>query len=248
MSTKKITIKEMKHDRFREAVFRAYDRSLAFAEDNWKPLALAAGAVVAIVMLAGFWVSWSRGRAEDAQAALAAALEKLPPTLRRSAAGDDSAGDLEGAASELSAVNQKYRRYDGGRVALYYLALVQLEQGEGAVARQSADSFLSAGAEHDLAPLARWIRARAFAREGNPDEAVAAYRDLIDNPGTLLPAELGRLYLAEYLENLGRLGEALEEYRTLSAAEADGPWKQAATRKVEQIEPLVAGETAPPGA
>lgn len=237
MPHRKITIKEMKQDRFRQAVFRAYDRCQGFVIDNLKGILIGLAAIALLSLGVLGWTSHRHSRTRDSRVSLARALQQLQQAP--GAEGEGKKATLDKAAQALSKVTEDYAGTDGGIVAGYYLSVVRLEQGRPKKALEAARSFEQQNPDNPLRPLAIWVEARAYARLGQEKESVEAYHRLVDASGPLMTADMARFELAGYLERLGRTQEALAEYRKIQQG-SEGTLKTTAENKIKDLEPLVA--------
>jgi tetratricopeptide (TPR) repeat protein len=99
-----------------------------------------------------------------------------------------------------------------GLRAKYFAAISRLELGQYAEAEKSLKEIqaLGAGLEPDLARLAL---AAVYARSGQVDKAVEAYRAFASNPAAGLPRDNALMSAARLLEDAKRFKDARAAYR-----------------------------------
>jgi predicted negative regulator of RcsB-dependent stress response len=244
VTTKHISMKEMKRDQFRTAVFSWYGRSLDFLETN---LRLVGAALLGVLLVAlGAWAlsGHLRGRASEARALLGEALLELPREE-----GGVPKGDAQAATEKLERLLVEHPRQPAADLGRYYLALAYAEQGKLPEARTRLEEFVSGNGRHPLRPLALLALARIQDSMGEAAAAEATYRALAGEDDPAVPADVVRMSLGELLEREGKPREAYAVYGEIPEG---SPFRARAQLRLEELgaifppgEVPAAGETAP---
>lgn len=119
------------------------------------------------------------------------------------------------AAAAFEGVERRHASSVAGLRAKYYAALARLELGQYAEAEKALKEIQARGAglEPDLARLAL---AAVYARSGQVDKAVEAYRAFASNPAASLPRDHALMSAARVLEDAKRFSEARAAYREVA--------------------------------
>jgi tetratricopeptide (TPR) repeat protein len=232
MHPKKITVKEMKQDRFRMTVLDTWRAFRAYLLHHVAKMA--AGVGVVVVLLAAGWgvSSWLRAREAKAESLLGQALLLLPQEDPEGQA----AGDPAAAVAKLEQLVAEYPRYKAADMGRYYMALALLRQGKTSEAGALLEGLLEKGPRHPLRPMALYALAEVRDGEGNVEGAESLLRQLVEEDHPELPGVVARLALAELLERNGKVREAYEEYAQVpeeSTAHAR------ARMKTDELRPLL---------
>jgi tetratricopeptide (TPR) repeat protein len=143
------------------------------------------------------------------------AAEQAPGAERPAGAYATRDEKLRKALAEFEAVEKSAPREVRER-ARYYGALSRLELGEVAAAEKSLAELAGRRAEEDLIPsLARLALADLHRRNGQPQKAIDAYRQMLDDTSFLLPRDHVLLKLGAAQEEANRLKDARISYERL---------------------------------
>ncbi len=227
--TERISRKSLKHDEFLEA---AFDLERWF-EKNWRPVAAAAGALIAVTLLVSGWFWWSGRKAGEVAILLGDGLGKLeetgdPATLYAGALPSFEKAAREGAGSER------------GRAAAFLQAASLVRLGRASDAVTILEPLAREGGV--VGDLARAKLAAALAAAGQTDRAVAAWKDLSSLAESTYPPDLALLYAAQLLEQSGRGDEAKAVIQDLLAKHPQGPANADAQKLLSE---LTGGAAAP---
>jgi tetratricopeptide (TPR) repeat protein len=185
--------------------------------------------VVALAVMAGLTVSAHHD--EQAAALLGNALQDAtkqvveanpdaPPDEK-----DDKSADYfptekakqEALATSLDAVVQKSHGSPSALTATLSLGDADYRQGKYAEAIRSYTSYLAGAPETDtLRAFAMQGKAFALLGEGKGDEALAAAKQMVDNPPASFGRDLGLLATGHIAEQLGKADAAKDAYTKLS--------------------------------
>jgi tetratricopeptide (TPR) repeat protein len=141
---------------------------------------------------------------------------ELPPGAERPAGAYATREEkVRKALAEFEAVEKNAPREVRER-ARYYIALSRLELGEVAAAEKSLADLAGGRNEGDLIPsLARLALADLHRRNGQPQKAIDAYRQMLDDSSFLLPRDHVLLKLGAAQEDANRLKDARTSYERL---------------------------------
>lgn len=239
---KKELRRQIKEDEFATGVAKASEWARLHAGE----LKLTAGIVAAIVLgWAGLsYLQGNRTReAEKAfaegfetfQASVGPAPEGVPSTAPRFATASEK---YQKAAAAFDALAAKYPSLPTGKRARYYAALSRLELGELDAAEKALTEIAAHRDAEVLEPaLARLALADLYARRGQADQAVEAYRKLLDEPASGLPKDHVLMRLAAALEDSKKTAEAGASYKRLSEEYPESIYAGEARRRAEYLSP-----------
>jgi tetratricopeptide (TPR) repeat protein len=216
---KKELKEEIKHDEFASGL----DHAWAWAGRHRDELRIG---VLVFVVLAGVALAllhFRDQRLSEADAALREALTtfEAPVATEIAPGAERPAGQVFPSAEEkyktaAAAFEGVERRHGAssaaGLRAKYFAALSRLELGQYAEAEKALKEIQARGAglEPDLARLAL---AAVYARSGQVDKAVEAYRAFASNPASSLPRDNALMSAARLLEDQKRFKDARAAYR-----------------------------------
>ncbi len=204
------------------------------------------GAIVAAAVLLGVAAfSWFRsGRTQESEAAFSEALLSFHAPV---AASPEPGAPPPGGPSFTSAqakYSKALEQFDGvfarwgslpaGRRARFYAALCRVELGQGEAAQQAFDELIKSG-DAGLVAQVRLAQAQAQARAGRVDQALAALRQLAEEPQELLPRDYALLALAGALEDAQRAGEAAQAYERLANEFPESVFAAEARRRADYL-------------
>jgi tetratricopeptide (TPR) repeat protein len=239
---KKELKRQIKEDEFATGLAKATE----WARVHLSELKLTAGILAAIVLgAAGInYLQGSRTREaeksfseafETFQASVGPAPEGVPATGQRFATAPEK---YQKAAAAFDAVASKYPSLPTGKRARYYAALSRLELGELDAAEKALTEIASHRDADVLEPaLARLALADLYARRGQSDKAVEAYRKLLDEPASGLPKDHVLMRLAGALEDSKKTAEAGASYKRLSEEYPESVYAGEARQRAEYLAP-----------
>ena len=224
MSRKRLSKKQLKHDRF---VKRTFDWA-HWAETHRREMI--GGAVALVVLLAGFFVyrGVSRGAEEEAARDYLMARQAY------------FAGNYQLAVSDLQGFIDRYAGSGYVDDARLFLGESQLQAGQPAEAVATLETLLDDHGDSPLADNGRRLLAAAYAQAGQVDRAVETYREAIeDTPFDELKVQI-HASLARLFESQSRPEEAVAEYQAILELTPEGPAADEARREIAEltVEPL----------
>jgi predicted negative regulator of RcsB-dependent stress response len=149
----------------------------------------------------------------------------------------DEKNKLGDASKKFGDIAVKYPRTHPGQLASYYAALSLEKLGKFDDARKWLQGLVGSSNE-DFAAMARFELAQLDDRQGQGDEAVKLYQELIAKPGVLVPKPVAMLALAEHYRQKNP-AEAAKLYTQIKTEYPDTPIAQQA----DQALALLPGKT-----
>ena len=138
------------------------------------------------------------------------------------------------AAAAFDEVAQKHGSTAPGARARYYAALAKLELGQNQAAEAELNKLASDG-DALMKGLARLALADMHRGAGQWDQAVDAYRKIVDDSGSAVPRDHALMRLAGTLEEAKRTPDALASYRRLVDEFPASVYAPEARRKVDVL-------------
>ncbi|HYO45766.1 MAG TPA: tetratricopeptide repeat protein [Gemmatimonadota bacterium] len=219
MSRKRLSKKQLKHDRF---VQRTFDW-VHWAETHRREMV--GGAIALAVLVAGFFVyrGVSRGAEEDAARDYLMARQGY------------FAGNYPLAVSDLQGFLDRHGGTPYADDALLFLGESQLQSGQPTEAVTALEKLLDEHGSSPLADNARRLLAVAYGQAGQLDRAVEKYREAIekapfDEQKLQIHESLARLY-----ETQSRTEEAVAEYQAIIDLQPEGPAADEARREIAEL-------------
>lgn len=237
-----------REDLKRNELSEALGAGIHYAEDHKKPLLLAIGGVVALVLLVWGWFAYSGSRRDGANELLTRALRVQQAEIVASGAKPDdpdaptfaSAAARDARAAELfGELDARYGGTSVGRIAKLYLADAALAAGDRAKARSLWEAYLKSD---DRSPVALSAHVNLFEldrEEGKSEQLAEKLRVMLEDPAKPLPADLLLYQLALTYESLDRPGDATTAYRRIVDEHPQSPYF--ATAQQHSIGAAVAG-------
>ncbi len=232
-----ISRRELKKDEVRETLAHGADAVLS--HKMFTTYLLLAALVVAL----GFfgWKTYTERQTMKAGAAYDDAMKSYQarirtpsePTLPGETTYFDDNNKYSDAAKKFADVATKYPHTRPGQLAAYYAALSDEKLGK----TDDAKKWLQGLASHsndDFAAIARFELAQIDDRQGQGDEAVTLYQQLIDKPTVLVPKPVVMLALAEHY-GVKNPAEASKLYSQIKSEYPDTPIAQQADQELNLL-------------
>lgn len=203
-------------------------RAWLWVHANRDRTALAAGGVLAVVLIGIGAKAWVERSNEQRSTAVSSAI-----TRYAKAQGAAIPADLR---HELAGLAERYAGSPEGAVARYFQAGALAASGEIDQARQLygglAKEDRKAG---DLATFSRVALAYLDLARGARDTALTAFQELIATRDAAVPRAQIMMEIAAIHEKQGRAAEARKVYQELLAEHPDGPWATDAKEQLRQL-------------
>ncbi|MEA2559062.1 MAG: hypothetical protein QOH06_566 [Acidobacteriota bacterium] len=243
----RLTRQDMKRNELSTALGKGYD----YAESHGRTILIAAGAVLALALLAGLFYMYRNSQAEQANTALARAIEvyqapidpaapkpedPLSPTFADEAARQTKAKAL------FQDLYEKYGSTVAGDVASVYLAQIAMAENQPDRARKLWNDFVDEHGEHLLASQARLNLLRLDRSQGKGQEVAQTLTAMLDEAEPPLPMDVILNELAATQEQLGKPQEAVQSYQRILDEFPQSPYARTAREKISVLDPSRAGE------
>jgi len=219
----RISRKEMKKDELVLEVSKAVE----LVQSNKRDLILWGSiAVVVVVVVVGGYFFYTN-RVDTASEELGNAMRLYHAPIRPISlndAGDEPTfptvqGRDEEALKGFETVANKYSMMRAGKIARYYVGIVQLDQGNVPEAEKQLTAAVSGGDSY-VEPLARLALGSVYMREKKLDQAEQAYRYLVDHPTDSVPKITAQLALASLIAPT-KPAEADKIFKEIQASKPD---------------------------
>ena len=219
----RISRKEMKKDELVLEVSKAVE----LVQSNKRDLILWGSiAVVLVVAVVGGYFFYTN-RVDTASEELGNAMRLYHAPIRPISlndAGDEPTfptvqGRDEEALKGFETVANKYSMMRAGKIARYYVGIVQLDQGNVPEAEKQLTAAVSGGDSY-VEPLARLALGSVYMREKKLDQAEQAYRYLVDHPTDSVPKITAQLALASLIAPT-KPAEADKIFKEIQASKPD---------------------------
>jgi predicted negative regulator of RcsB-dependent stress response len=177
----------IKHDQFVETVGEASE----YVSGHRKQVTLYVGIALVVAAL-GYGIWWYMGTQKAArQAALGEAMGIAQATTSRTTSEEKKVIDA------FTSVSSKFAGSKEGNLALYMLAMLDIERGDTASGEKRLKEVI--GGDKEPASLAKFTMAEILQGQGKTAEAEAMLRDLVASPTYLMPKEQSTIQLARYI-------------------------------------------------
>ncbi len=177
----------IKHDQFVETVGEASE----YVSGHRKQVTLYVGVAIVVAVL-GYGIWWYMGTQKAArQAALGEAMGIAQATTSRTTSEEKKVIDA------FTSVSSKFAGSKEGNLALYMLAMLDIERGDTASGEKRLKEVI--GGDKEPASLAKFTMAEILQGQGKTAEAEAMLRELVASPTYLMPKEQATIQLARYI-------------------------------------------------
>jgi tetratricopeptide (TPR) repeat protein len=188
-----------------------------------------AGIVLAvlIVVIAG-WRFYSSRRDASAQTQLSQAINIFNDTINIKSDKER----YEKTLAEAQKTRDQYGSLPAGTIALYYIALSQEGLGDKDKAIQNLQEVVQRG-DAAIKPVAQFALGGIYAKHGDNQKAIEAYKQLFDGDGYSKPAvayEMAKVY-----EAANQLDQAKEYYQKLVSEFPESPFRQNADEALKRL-------------
>lgn len=225
---------DLKHDKFVDEIGALSVR----ARDNQRLLLTIGGAVVAIAVIA-FGIYFYRANREDqAQQALATAIETAEATIGETkpegSTGPHFKTDAERTAAAEKAfkdIRARYSGTDAGDVAGLYIARISLAKGDVKTARTLLEEFVSDHGDNILVGTARFSLYQLRIENGEAAQVAKELDAELAKGEPVLPGDSLLILLAQAYEVQGNLAKSKESYRRITTEFPESPYVVEAARR-----------------
>lgn len=232
-----ISRKELKKDEVRDTLAQGADAVLS--HKLFTTYLLLAAIIVALGVFG--WKTYTERQTMKAGAAYDYAMKSYQarirtasePTLPGEVTYFDDNNKYSDAAKKFGEVATKYPHTRPGQLAAYYAALSDEKLGKIDDAKKWLQGIANSGND-DFASMARFELAQINDRQGQGDEAVKLYQQLIAKPTVLVPKPVVMLALAEHY-GAKNPAEASRLYGQIKTEYPDTPIAQQADQELNLL-------------
>lgn len=224
MATSKLTKKSIQQDDFIESVFDLGE----WLEANWRRVAIAGGAIVAVVLLGFGWMSLRNRSAGAANALLANGMRAFDP--EPGADGKAAAPNYGEALSLFEQAADKGGSRSVGMIAQLYKGRTLVAMGRAAEATPVLTPLASSGNAR-IAAQAKVSLAEGAAATGDFDRAAALLEEVIASMASSYPPDSAMMRLATMRERRGKTAEARRLYDELGRKYPQSPFAAEARQR-----------------
>jgi tetratricopeptide (TPR) repeat protein len=217
--------KELKRQIKQDELVTGIDRALGWLRTHQREAKVTAAIVIAVLVGGLAVTTYKKSRARAAEFAFASALETFHAPLASEAPPPQGGGKsfataaerARQAAQEFAEVHRQYGSQAAGVRARYYEGLSRMQLGQTDEAHKALSDVAARRGGPELTPeLARLALADLELRRGRVDQALTAYRQMVDDATLGLPRDHVLMVLSAALEQGKRLGEARAAYQRLA--------------------------------
>ncbi|HEX8410198.1 MAG TPA: tetratricopeptide repeat protein [Thermoanaerobaculia bacterium] len=224
----------MKHDRFVDEIGALSVRARA----NQRLLLAIAGAVIGIAVIAFGIYFYRANREEQAQQALATAIEtaeaSVGETRPQGATGPHFKTEAERTAAAerlFKDVQAKHGGSDAADVAGLYLARIAVSRGDVKTARAQLEEFVDEHDDNILVGTARFSLYQLRVENGEAPQVVKELEAELGKSEPVLPGDSLLLLLAQAYELQGNPAKSKEAYRRITTEFPESPYVVEAARR-----------------
>lgn len=234
-----ITRKELKQDRFAEALTHGVEEVKTHQQQAW----LIGGIALAILVIFAGWRFWNERQTLKAIAAFEEAAKTYNARIR-TAGEPEEPGEITyvdeknkyiDAAKKFEKVASDFSITKPGRAARYYVGLCHANLGHWEDA-QKWFRQVEGGSDEELAALGRLQLADVLAHLGKGEDAVKLYQALIAKPTTMVPKQTSMFALAEHYRK-SNPSEAIKLYNQIKTEFPDTGVADQADERLQELQP-----------
>ncbi|HYO77747.1 MAG TPA: tetratricopeptide repeat protein [Thermoanaerobaculia bacterium] len=228
---------DLKHDKFVDEIGVLSSKARA----NQRLLLAIAGSIVALALIAYGVYFFRSNREQNAQQALATAIETFDAPI-----GDAPAGQpvppgprfkteperTAAAEKQFKDVQAKFSGSDASDIAGLYLARIAMTRGDAATARKALEEFVGDHDDHILVGTARYSLYQLRLENGEAAQVATELQGQLDNADAALPTDAMLALLAQAYEVQGNREQSQEAYRRLASEFPDSPYALDAQRRI----------------
>lgn len=225
---------DLKHDRFVDEIGALSVRARA----NQRMLLAIAGAVIGIAVIAFGIYFYRANREEQAQQALATAIEtaeaSVGETQPQGATGPHFKTEAERTAAAerlFKDVQAKHGGSDAADVAGLYLARIAVSKGDVKTARTLLEEFVDEHDDNILVGTARFSLYQLRVENGEAPQVVKELEAELGKSEPVLPGDSLLLLLAQAYELQGNPAKSKEAYRRITTEFPESPYVVEAARR-----------------
>jgi predicted negative regulator of RcsB-dependent stress response len=225
---------DLKHDRFVDEIGALSVRARA----NQRLLLAIAGAVIGIAVIAFGIYFYRANREEQAQQALATAIEtaeaSVGETRPQGATGPHFKTEAERTAAAerlFKDVQAKHGGSDAADVAGLYLARIAVSRGDVKTARAQLEEFVDEHDDNILVGTARFSLYQLRVENGEAPQVVKELEAELGKSEPVLPGDSLLLLLAQAYELQGNPAKSKEAYRRITTEFPESPYVVEAARR-----------------
>lgn len=204
------------------------EHAAVWVVDHPRPFLWGIAGIIVVVIAATGWSLYARSRSEGAQMALGSVIR----TYHNLAAYESEEARFQATLNEVALVEENYGGTQSARIARYYAALAHEGLGEIDDAVRMLEE-LGASGDASIRPIARFALGQVYKHQGQLEQAISVYRELLDSgeyAGDAVVFELAALHEAS-----GSLDEAGTWYETLLADYPGSAYEPEAERALKRL-------------
>jgi tetratricopeptide (TPR) repeat protein len=229
---------QLKHDRFAETAAETYSWASAH-RDKVLYGGIGLAVVLAIVIGGSTYMSSQNDKANNEFAAAmrtySATIGPANPAQPNEEAFPTASDRAKAAHTKFEAVADKYGSTGAGKLARYMGGVTAVQMGDNQMAERELQRAIDKG-DQDVASLARMALAGVYRSTNRDQQAIDAYKYVIDHPTNSVGKSAAELELASLYE-AKQPSEAARLYQQIQKEDAQSAAAQAATARLSTIKP-----------
>jgi predicted negative regulator of RcsB-dependent stress response len=238
----RLTRQDMKRNELSTALGKGYD----YAESHGRTILMAAGALLALALLAGLFYMYRSSQADKANTALARAMEVYQAPIDPAAPKPDDplnptfADEAARQARAKTLFQELYEKHGStvaGKIASVYLAQIAMAENQPERARELWNDFLDEHGDHLIAGETRVNLLRLDRSQGKGEEVAQTLTAMLDEAEPPLPMDVILNELAATQEQLGKKQEAVQSYQRIVDEFPQSPYAREASQKLSELDP-----------
>lgn len=228
---------DLRHDKFVDEIGVLSSKARA----NQRLLLTIACAAVAIAVLAYGIYFYRSNREQNAQEALAVAIETFDAPI-----GDAPAGQppptgprfkteqerTAAAEKQFKDVQANFSGTDANDIAALYLARLAMNRGDVATARKSLEEFVDDHEDHILVGTARYSLYQLRLENGEAAQVATELQGELSKTDAALPPDAMLALMAQAYDAQGNREKSLEAYRRIATEYPESPYALEAQRRM----------------